>query len=62
MEKAQAMLKRAGKRLTVVSKQSRSWLLLWVVLFGIALFFLVWVCLWGGGGSGRHAGAEDVPH
>jgi hypothetical protein len=41
MERAQAMLKKAGKRLTVVSRQSRSWLMLWVVLFGIALFFVV---------------------
>lgn len=41
MEKAQLMLKKASKRLTVVSQQSRSWLMLWVVLFGLALFFLV---------------------
>ncbi|KAI8465956.1 MAG: Qc-snare protein, SFT1 family [Monoraphidium minutum] len=43
MEKAQAMLKQAGRRLTLVSRQSRSWLLLWVVLFGIALFFIVFM-------------------
>jgi len=41
MEKAQLMLKKAGRRLTVVSRQSRSWLMLWVVLFGIGLFFVV---------------------
>jgi hypothetical protein len=41
MEKAQLMLKKAGKRLTLVSKQSRSWLMLWVVLFGLGLFFVV---------------------
>lgn len=43
MERAQAMLKRAGKRLTVVSKQGRSWLMLWVVLFGLALFVVVYI-------------------
>jgi hypothetical protein len=43
MEKAQAMLRKAGRRLTVVSRQSRSWLLLWVVLFGLGLFFVVYV-------------------
>ena len=41
MEKAQAMLKGAGRRLQVVSKQSRSWLMLWVLLFAMGMFFLV---------------------
>lgn len=41
MEKAQMMLKKAGRRLSVVSKQSRSFLMLWVVLFGIGLFIIV---------------------
>lgn len=43
MERAQLMLKKAGKRLNVVGKQSRSWLMLWVVLFGLGLFFVVYV-------------------
>jgi hypothetical protein len=41
MENAQEMLKKASRRLTVVSKQSRSYLMLWVVLFGLGLFFVV---------------------
>jgi hypothetical protein len=41
MEKAQMMLKKASRRLTAVSKQSRSFLMLWVVLFGLGLFFVV---------------------
>lgn len=41
MERAQAMLKQAGRRLTVVAKQGRSWLMLWVLLFAMGMFVLV---------------------
>lgn len=43
MEKAQMMLKKAGRRLTIVTRQSRSWLMLWVLLFAMGLFFVVYV-------------------
>ncbi|GBF91068.1 hypothetical protein Rsub_03924 [Raphidocelis subcapitata] len=43
MEKAQMMLKKAGQRLNIVSRQSRSWLMLWVLLFAMGLFFAVYV-------------------
>lgn len=43
LDQARAALKKASRRLTVVTGQSRSWLMLWVVLFGLTLFFVVYV-------------------
>lgn len=43
MDKARMLLSSASRRLTVVAKQSRSWLMLYVVLFCMAWFALVFV-------------------
>jgi hypothetical protein len=37
------MMKGAMKRLRVVSKQSRSWMMLWLVLFGLGLFLVLYL-------------------
>jgi hypothetical protein len=41
MDKAKMLLSQASRKLTVVTKQSRSWLMLYVLLFCIALFAFV---------------------
>jgi len=43
MEKAKLMMSKAMTRLNVVYKQSKSNLMLYVVLFAIAIFMLVYV-------------------
>lgn len=43
MDRAKLLLSNASRKLTIVSKQSRSWLMLYVVLFCICLFAGVFV-------------------
>lgn len=41
MDRAKMLLSQASRKLTVVTKQSRSWLMLYVLLFCIGLFAFV---------------------
>jgi hypothetical protein len=43
MDKAKMMLGQASRKLSIVTKQSRSWLMLYVLLFCIGLFAFVFV-------------------
>lgn len=43
MDKAKLLLSKASRKLTVVTKQSRSWLMLYVLLFCIGLFAFVFI-------------------
>jgi hypothetical protein len=43
MDKARLLLSKASRKLTVVAQQSRSWLMLYVVLFCMGWFALVFV-------------------
>lgn len=43
MDKAKLLLSQASRKLTIVTKQSRSWLMLYVLLFCIGLFAFVFV-------------------
>lgn len=43
MDQAKMMLSNASRKLTLVTKQSKSWLMLYVLLFCIGLFAFVFV-------------------
>jgi hypothetical protein len=43
MDKAKLLLSNASRKLAVVAKQSRSWLMLYVLLFCVGLFTTVYV-------------------
>lgn len=43
MDKAKLLLSQASRKLTAVTKQSRSWLMLYVLLFCVGLFAFVFV-------------------
>lgn len=43
MDKAKLLLSQASRKLTLVTKQSRSWLMLYVLLFCVGLFICVFV-------------------